>query len=879
MTKNLKKFVIVLCVIIVFSLGLSVILSRTLNNKDNIGSICDVKITDDNIILILNDDRNISAVVCDYNGNELYSARYPIETISDGQRIHNSYAGVMTSENDVFINIVSHYSSNADISEKKIMQCNFKTESMKQKWTLPDDYVCRIINGRLYYLSSDGDNILLNSYDDSSIVKSFDCSEVNADKWVITDNLDIISFSCSDGIYEFSDSSVRKIYPRDDLEVSLVNFCYDGDSIYFTDLLNGQNLKYNLSSGAYQSSMIYDEMKCSILNSENYDTIKYSNLKNISCISENDNFAAVYDEKNIVLFNNDNAVLLDNINFRNFQPVKFFKYFAVCFLIVLTAVLSFYLFYRKKGYISVLIKIGALSVIIIFTGLTVIRNSMTEALTNNFRQDIYSIMLADISSLEYDVKDSLAYNDSNIDILLDMSDFSDICTRNIKAGNKIAPVHYSLYTYNNADNSFLSSENIPADYIFSNSDIDLYMESINNNIPVLITQFMNYEDYYTLVYPVNYNSFDDEAKSAVILLSLEKYIPDSSVSSVVNEISIIMIAAFAVLVLIFIIVLGFMLRPIKILNRKIIDNTIKADKVNSNLVFKDEVKDIKNVFENMIENISEYQKKMFNDNETYYKFLPSEIFSIFGKDNISKFEAGDSRKVLFYNMYMNLENTDKDLLEKNYSDLMINSEHDRYITETFNMECIEISFKNKPEFVIEYMKKVIDKFPDIYAGISYGTSIMAIIGGNQRLQAIIVSEHKKIAQMLSEIGRKYKRNLIVSHSFLKAFHEYDKLFNIRCIGNIRINNEYIRIYDVIDISDNCEPLIHTKTDFENGIDCFLEKDFYNAGIYFSKVLKYNKNDDIAKEYLNMSEMYLSCPDNAETDILLKKEVDYFESAK
>lgn len=878
MTKNLKKLFIVLCVIIVFSLVLSFILLRTLNNKDNISSVCDVKITDDNIILILNNERSISAIVCDYNGNEIYSADYPRETISDGQRIHNSYAGVIIAENDVFVNIVSHYSSNTEISEKKIMHCNFKTGSMKEQWSLPDDYVCTIVNGRLYYLSSDGDNISLNSSEDSCIIKSFDCSEINTDKWAITDNLDLISFNNSGGIYEFSDNSVRKIYPQDNSEISLVNFYYNGDNIYFTDLYNNQNLKYNLSSGIYQNSSFYDTLQCSILNSENYDTIEYSNLKNISYLSEN-NFAAVYNEKNIVLFQNDSAVLLDNINFRNFQPAKFLRYFIVCFSVVLTAVFLFYFFYRKKGYISVLIKITALSVIIIFTGLTVIRNNMTETLTNNFRQDIYSIMLADISSLEYDVRASFADNDSNIDILLDMSDFSDVCTRNIKAGNKIAPVHYSFYTYDNSENSFLSSENVPANYICNQSDIDSYMESINNNIPVLITQNINYEDYYTLVYPVSYDTADGENKNAVILLSLEKYISDSSVLSAVNKISIIMIAAFAVLILIFIIVLGFMLRPIKILNKKIIHNTIKADKINNSRVFKDEVKDIKNVFENMIENISEYQKKMFNDNETYYKFLPSEIFSIFGKNNISEFESGDSRKVLFYNMYINLENTDKDLLEKNYSDLMINNEKGGYITETFNMECIEISFKNNPEYVIEYIKKIIDEFPDIYAGISYGTSVMAIIGGNQRLQAIIVSEHKKIAQILSEIGRKYKRNLIVSHNFLKTFHEYNKLFNTRCIGNICVNDEYIRIYDVIDISENCELLIHTKADFENGVNCFLEKDFYNAGVYFANVLKYNKNDDIAKEYLNMSEIYLSCPDNAETDILLKKENDYFESAK
>lgn len=455
-------------------------------------------------------------------------------------------------------------------------------------------------------------------------------------------------------------------------------------------------------------------------------------------------------------------------------------------LIILIATALFICF-KRRGYISIIIKIAGLSAVILVGGIFMIKNSLTDALSRNFRDDVYSIMLSDISSLEYDIQNCIDCNDTEkLSMLLGMRGFSG------------TPLNYTLY---------IGDENIPPEY-----------ETVADN-PVLITRNIDSAEYYSLLYPLD---------SAIVEVSMDKSIADGRVSHSVNFIIFIMSVVFTVLTIIFLTMLYVLLRPVR-------------NKVSDSMVFKDEVKDIRNVFENMMENISEYQKNMLLNNETYYKFLPSQMFSIFDKKNISELEANDTRKVLFYNMYIISDDDCSYFLS------------DRYITETISMNYMEISFRHQPQETVEYIRRY---GKNIYAGISFGTSFMTITGGKNRLQPLIISEHKKISEILAVTAKKYKRNLVISEYVLKNLNDRS---SFRCIGHIYFNSQYIKIYDINDNS-------YTYDDFSKGIDCFFQRDFYNAGIFFANVLKYNKNDDIAKEYLSISE---TGSENTETDIFQK----------
>ena len=75
-------------------------------------------------------------------------------------------------------------------------------------------------------------------------------------------------------------------------------------------------------------------------------------------------------------------------------------------LIILIATALFICF-KRRGYISIIIKIAGLSAVILVGGIFMVKNSLTDALSRNFRDDVYSIMLSDVSSLEYDIQNCI----------------------------------------------------------------------------------------------------------------------------------------------------------------------------------------------------------------------------------------------------------------------------------------------------------------------------------------------------------------------------------------------------------------------------------------------------------------------------------------
>ncbi len=880
MKEKYKKLIAVLCILSAVSLVLSIILLWKKNMR-SIDKISDTVISGDNIILSNSDEENnISVIVIDSEGNEIYTADYLKKTALNEVFIYNSCTDLITDDDNVFVHIILYDGDNQSIIKEKVMFCNFENGSLEDKWDIPVDkntqinaLNCRIINGKLYYVSVNDDTVSLNCLDNnnaysSEMVLKTDISDIT--EWFITDDFKLVGYSSYQGIFEFSDNGISRVYPlNNESDISIVNFGCDNEGcIYFTDLICGKNIKYDSGMNLSESNDIQYSMSYTLINLADYNLEKQGNvdsseLKNISYQSEG-NFSAVYDSdgksNKIAVFKNGSLVIFDNINLKTIKYNKLFKYFLICFIITGACFSLFYFYYKKKKYISVPVKVSLFSLLIMFVGVIMIKDNLEETLSKKFRQDAYSIMLADISSM-YCNKES-------------MNDFKDIYEFSLGTDNFIAPLHYKFYGTDENDNFIIMNnkggmENVPAEYVCSIKSIEAFRQSLENYTPVLITESDGCNEYYALIYPIH-----GDVENFIVEVSIEKYIYDELVKKCVNIISIAIVVCLLLLILIFSFILKFALKPIEVLVKQIKNNNVKEEKRNDNYLFKDEIRDIKIVFENMIANISEYQIKMKNNNETYYKFLPSEIFSIFGRNNISELKSGDNQKVMFYNMYIDLQNSDISLLEKNYSDLLLKEEKSEYIIETFNMKYMEVSFRYKPENIVRHMSEFIQQFSDIYIGISYGVSLMAITGGEERLQAIIISKHKKIASILSDIGRKYDRNLIVSEYFLKTIPDYEKFFSVRYTGDICIDGEYIKIYDIINVSKDNDKIIYTKKDFEKGVNYFIKKDFYNAGLCFAEVLKYNRNDNIAKEYLNMSEIYLSGSVIPETDILSEKREKY-----
>lgn len=857
MKQKYKNIILTLCTAVVISFLVSVLISYK-SAEDIDGTICDTALTGENVVSLICNDKTISVIMSDFDGNEKKSVSYPVETKKEKMYVNNVCNDIICSDENVFVHMVSYY-SDGRMCDEKIMLCDFSDGSLKEEWNIPycnertDEavYGCRIMNDNLFYIMKKNNNTAVlysASQNDSYSEKKQVSYDYNITDWCITDNLDMIGYSAYQGIFNFSDENSEMLYPDYDTEkINLVNFGYDEKgNIYLSDLLTGRNIKYSGNLTGYESSDIVYNTVCEI--SEETENIEFSDIKNISYKSDG-NFSAVCDkiDRNGMTFiscNGDKSVI-EAFNFKKFRFNEILKKFAVCSVIICISALIFCFYYEKNMYISISVKITFLFSLIMFAGMNIIINDIENTMRENLKNDAYSIMYHNIENSGTNLVSEALYG-------------NDISQKLFET------FHYKVYDME-ADNEIIINtdgiNNVPAEYILDNTSLEFYEEAYNSF--TLLTDEKT-GDYYKIVYPVEY---DD--KVYLVEMELKKYAVNSAVSQHMEDIRIMIIVSSLVFIILFAAVLNFFLKPIRTLAWKIKKYGSKAIiKTSEKGYFKDEIKEINDVFAHMIANVSEYHDKIYESNETYYKFLPSEIFSIFEKNNISEFKAGNSRKVMYCNVYIDISSADNEAIENNYSDFLIKDEKSECIIENFNQKYIEISFRYNYENILHHIISITEKFQNVYTGICYGSSIIAIAGDKERLQPMIISGHKKIAYMLAEIGKKYNRNLIVSEYFIKYIGNSAGNTLIRCIGHIKCDENYVKIYDVISINKNHSVYIKTKEAFEKGINYFLQMDFRKSKSCFVEVLKYNKEDVIAKEYLSACEAYIDNSANIVTDILL-----------
>lgn len=146
-------------------------------------------------------------------------------------------------------------------------------------------------------------------------------------------------------------------------------------------------------------------------------------------------------------------------------------------------------------------------------------------------------------------------------------------------------------------------------------------------------------------------------------------------------------------------------------------------------------------------------------------------------------------------------------------------------------------------------------------GLSYGDVLAGLAGHEKRLGVLTISETTGIAEFLQETAFKYGSRILMSGSLKEQIPDFEKKYNSRYLGKIylRTADQTEELYDVYD-GDSVEDKNgkrRTRLLFEKGVDFFQERRFYDARLHFIEVLKANRMDRAAKEYLYLCSRYLS----------------------
>lgn len=144
-------------------------------------------------------------------------------------------------------------------------------------------------------------------------------------------------------------------------------------------------------------------------------------------------------------------------------------------------------------------------------------------------------------------------------------------------------------------------------------------------------------------------------------------------------------------------------------------------------------------------------------------------------------------------------------------------------------------------------------------GLSYGSVMVGMAGHEKRFGVLTISDTTGIAEFLRELAGRYGARILITGSLRERIPDFEKKYNSRYVGSI-----YLKMLDatedIYDVYDGDDPIDRngkrrTRLLFEKGVELYQKQRFYDARLHFIEVLKANRMDGAAKEYLYLCNQY------------------------
>lgn len=344
-----------------------------------------------------------------------------------------------------------------------------------------------------------------------------------------------------------------------------------------------------------------------------------------------------------------------------------------------------------------------------------------------------------------------------------------------------------------------------------------------------------------------------------------------------------------VLSIILLIILYLFLRPLKKLKEGAGRLAEGEMGVNVPVRGHDEIADITRTFNQMSLGIARHVKDMKDMSDGYYKFIPAKILELLGKDSIQQVKLGDEMTGDMTILSLHAANFIKQKQHKApgtvFEDInrmlavpvaAIGSHHG--VVEHFEDEGLSAFFTVNSHEALDAAIEIHRSLDERSHGnertiaISYGKVMIGVIGFENRMEASTISIHSNLAKALRLRGSDFGARILVTHLVYRQIQDFEKHYHARYLGNIRLdgNGMLERIYDVYD-GDSEDDFYYkelTKELFEQGVELFVAKKFYEARLVFVEVLKQYRKDKAAKEYLYRCDKYYKLKDDKDTDTVI-----------
>jgi hypothetical protein len=144
-------------------------------------------------------------------------------------------------------------------------------------------------------------------------------------------------------------------------------------------------------------------------------------------------------------------------------------------------------------------------------------------------------------------------------------------------------------------------------------------------------------------------------------------------------------------------------------------------------------------------------------------------------------------------------------------------------------------------------------FGGLTIGIDYGTVCVGVVGYNGFDMPLVMSETMDTAVFLSENAQKYNARILITSDAASRITHFQTRYNSRKLGELyhTQNDTSEEIFDVYDgdLADTKYSKMRSRLFFETGVDLFRKGSYLEARSYFIELLKFDRNDAAAKQYV------------------------------
>lgn len=281
-----------------------------------------------------------------------------------------------------------------------------------------------------------------------------------------------------------------------------------------------------------------------------------------------------------------------------------------------------------------------------------------------------------------------------------------------------------------------------------------------------------------------------------------------------------------------------------------------------------------------------FQLKMVENKENsnmVKRMIPVELFELLQIKDISELSFEKQRQTETVNMHINNNEFSKIIHTKDAKNVFsfINQFFEQAIPLIYENGGIIEGFQETGMSVLffdEYEKAIVvavstmellnelaiekkePHYRNFTIGLCYDNSIMGVVGHLRRMSLLTLSAYTSgLSRWLQAIAGKYYAKILVTASFIEKIPNYQKKFNVRFLGYIYIKNtdSIQKLYDVFD-GDEQEirnRKRQTRIVFEKGVALFSKQNYQEARQHFIEVLKTDRFDKAAKEYIYLCEYY------------------------